>query len=298
VHLPFRGKLTAAVTLRTFNLRHRAQNKNRVFGAVQGGGDEDGEPGGGNDVYHGVARVGGVGGRVIPPDTDPRYSEAPIGYLAWHRDEPPPAAYPLPKFRNIKGFVYLWPCDEQGGAGAVVPGSHLLGDAPGTTLKIPMASGYNERMCGKRPFSSTFWIYKTVSLPRLETICLGKLEGQRRVFFRSNDELPHSAMPNHVPYVVNAGDAVIFDTAIWHTALPNASDRPRCTVTMSWVSSRMNGKQTLSDEAVARMEARDGAENMWPFLRLFFSSRLRFYLSRACACPGKRSFCCEAWALK
>jgi hypothetical protein len=69
-------------------------------------------------------------------------------------------------------------------------------------------------------------------------------------------------------------------------------------VTMSWVSSRMNGKQTLSDEAVARMEARDGAENMWPFLRLFFSSRLRFYLSRACACLGKRSFCCEAWALK
>ena len=55
-----------------------------------GGGDDEGEPGGGNDVYHGVARVSGVGGRVIPPDTDTRYSERPIGYLAWHRVRPTP----------------------------------------------------------------------------------------------------------------------------------------------------------------------------------------------------------------
>ena len=52
-----------------------------------GGGDDAGEPGKGNDVYHGVARVGGPGGRVLPPDTDLRYSAQPIGYLAWHRGE-------------------------------------------------------------------------------------------------------------------------------------------------------------------------------------------------------------------
>ena len=88
------------------------------------------------------------------------------------QDEPPPASYPLPKFRNIKGFVYLWPCDSNGGAGAVVPGSHILPDAPGQTLKIPMASGYNEKM--------------------------------------GEEELPHTAMPNHVPFEVDAGDAAIF----------------------------------------------------------------------------------------
>lgn len=54
-----------------------------VISRFAGGGDEDGEPGGGNEVYHGIARVGGVGGRVIPPDTDPRYSDQPMGYLAW-----------------------------------------------------------------------------------------------------------------------------------------------------------------------------------------------------------------------
>lgn len=63
-----------------------------------------------------------------------------------HRDIPPPASYPLPGYRTIKGFVYIYDCDEYGGAGAVVPGSHILPDAPGQTLKTPLASGYNERM--------------------------------------------------------------------------------------------------------------------------------------------------------
>ena len=158
-----------------------------VISRFAGGGDEDGEPGSGNDVYHGVARVGGVGGRVIPPDTDTRYSEEPMGYLGWHRDIPPPASYPLPGYRTIKGFVYMYPCNAQGGAGAVVPGSHLLPDAPGQTLKIPMGSGYNNKY--------------------------------------EQNELPHSKMANHVCADVDAGDCMIFDTAIWHTGLANASDR-------------------------------------------------------------------------
>lgn len=40
----------------------------------------------------------------------------------------------------------MFDCDEHGGAGAVVPGSHILPDAPGQTLKTPLASGYNEKM--------------------------------------------------------------------------------------------------------------------------------------------------------
>ena len=50
-----------------------------------GGGGFEGEVGPGQEHYHGVARVGGVGGRVVPPDTDTRYSVAPLGYGGWHR---------------------------------------------------------------------------------------------------------------------------------------------------------------------------------------------------------------------
>jgi ectoine hydroxylase-related dioxygenase (phytanoyl-CoA dioxygenase family) len=141
---------------------------------------------------------------------------------------------------------YMYPCNEQGGAGAVVPGSHLLPDAPGQTLNIPMGSGYNRSY------------------------------GQ--------NELPHSKMVNHVCADVDAGDCMIFDTAIWHTGLANSSERPRCTVTLSWACSKTRpnpvsphtthaclhadayglhdgwclSRQTLSEAAVARMEERDG----------------------------------------
>ena len=110
-----------------------------------GGGDVGGNPGSGNDVYHGIAQVGGCGGRVLPPDTDRRYSPAPIGYLGWHRDVPASRTLmgPLPSYRHIKGFVYLWDVAEDGGCAAVVPGSHLLGDAGSLCLSQPMASGYD-----------------------------------------------------------------------------------------------------------------------------------------------------------
>jgi hypothetical protein len=139
-----------------------------------GGGDIHGNPGIGNDVYHGIAQVAPCGGRVLPSDTNKRYSPEPVGYLAWHRDVPNARGShgPLPSFRYIKGFVYLWDVGEDGGCAAVVPGSHLLSDAPRVSLTQPMASGYE----------------------------LSKAPGV----------LGHEAMPNHVKIAVPAGTCLIF----------------------------------------------------------------------------------------
>ena len=46
-----------------------------------GGGDVDGNPGDGNELWHGIAQTQPCGGTVLPPDTDTRYSPRPLGYL-------------------------------------------------------------------------------------------------------------------------------------------------------------------------------------------------------------------------
>ena len=112
--------------------------------------------------------------------------------------------------------MYLWDVAENGGCAAVVPGSHLLGDAPSISLATKHASGYS----------------------------LAKEEGA----------LDHDKMPNHVKIAVKAGTFMCFDTAIWHTALANSSDRPRCCVTLGWESSRMKaGEPAISSECAARL---------------------------------------------
>ena len=98
----------------------------------------------------------------------------------------------------------------------MVPGSHLLSDAPAVALATPFASGYD----------------------------LAAQDGT----------LDHSQMCNHVKIAVKAGTALLFDTAIWHTALANASDRPRCTVTLSYESSRVtSGEPAISDATAERL---------------------------------------------
>lgn len=64
--------------------------------------------------------------------------------------------------------------------------------------------------------------------------------------------------PNLVKIAVKAGTFMCFDTAIWHTALPNASQRPRCTVTLGWETSRMKGGEPAISEAAAQRLAEAG----------------------------------------
>ena len=172
-----------------------------------GGGGFEGEVGAGQEHYHGVARVSGVGGRVVPPDTDTRYSEAPLGYGGWHRDIPPPDGYPLPGPRHIKAWVYLWDVPRECAALMVVPQSHRLPDGPTQTLDARFTNGRNPR--------------------------------------RNEGELPMGAFPNHVAVSVPAGSAVMFDSAIWHGVMPNSSVRPRCSVTLGFSSSRRNSGCTV-----------------------------------------------------
>jgi ectoine hydroxylase-related dioxygenase (phytanoyl-CoA dioxygenase family) len=64
-------------------------------------------------------------------------------------------------------------------------------------------------------------------------------------------------MPNHVKIAVKAGSAFVFDSSIWHTALANASDRPRCGVTLFWESSRMkDGVPAVSAATAQRLRER------------------------------------------
>eukprot|EP01051_Picozoa_sp_SAG22_P003014 SAG22_NODE_142_length_17922_cov_10.990406_4_plen_80_part_00 len=41
-----------------------------------------------------------------------------------HRDKPAADCWPLPNYRVVKALVYLWDVPANGGATAVVPGSH------------------------------------------------------------------------------------------------------------------------------------------------------------------------------
>ena len=36
-------------------------------------------------------------------------------------------------------------------------------------------------------------------------------------------ELSQESMPNHVKFTCRAGDVLAFDTACWHTAMPNTN---------------------------------------------------------------------------
>eukprot|EP01051_Picozoa_sp_SAG22_P003015 SAG22_NODE_142_length_17922_cov_10.990406_5_plen_153_part_00 len=69
--------------------------------------------------------------------------------------------------------------------------------------------------------------------------------------------LPHAAMPNHVECVVRAGTALVMDTSIWHTSLPNTSPEDRRGVIIGYRSSetRAAGHACgLSEETVLRLD--------------------------------------------
>eukprot|EP01051_Picozoa_sp_SAG22_P000360 SAG22_NODE_8_length_37215_cov_120.960351_28_plen_159_part_00 len=69
---------------------------------------------------------------------------------------------------------------------------------------------------------SFFHAQKGLELPRGYDEATG-----RPLWVADQDDLPSVAMPNCVRCAVPAGSMVVFDTCIWHVAVPNTSQRDR-----------------------------------------------------------------------
>ena len=127
--------------------------------------------------------------RGVQPRTFPPEDQG--GYTAWHRDAAKPDNYPGPSPAHIiKMFFYFFDVPENGGCTAVVPGSHKILSHPG------------------RVFDKVWATSRTHDTEESNTIST-------------------LLMPNQVKFAVSAGTAIIFNTAIWHTALPNTSTEDR-----------------------------------------------------------------------
>ena len=77
-------------------------------------------------------------------------------------------------------------------------------------------------------------------------------------------ELPQEAMANHIKFTGKPGDILLFDTACWHTGMPNTSDYDRRAVIMGWTTSISSRGKMFTDEQAARLEANG---RMTPTLR-------------------------------
>eukprot|EP01047_Picozoa_sp_COSAG01_P055561 COSAG01_NODE_6200_length_3797_cov_318.655760_4_plen_285_part_00 len=182
--------------------------------------------------YHGIAQAGGCQARVVPS------SEANShGYISWHRDKPPADGWPLPNYRVIKVLINLWDIAEDGGGTAIVPGSFRLPEGPRQTLAGHFSRGGQEA-----------WFATDVHHPHQ---CPPT---------KSAPELRHSQMPNHVLCApVPAGTALCFDTASWHTGMPNTSGEDRRGVILGYRSSQtasVGHACGVSDSTLRRLDAR------------------------------------------
>jgi ectoine hydroxylase-related dioxygenase (phytanoyl-CoA dioxygenase family) len=182
----------------------------------------------------------GSGGRVLPVVDDEQHSET--GYISWHRDISNGVAndnWPYPFGRSIKVSTFLYDVPENGGCLTFVPGSHRLPNAPQQTLDGTFAGGrghYRKPLregqgavpgshdgTGSSPngAGSFYHTRKGVELPR------GYDEEGVPLWVAEADDLQSVEMPNCVRCAVPAGSFVIFDTCIWHVAIPNTSSQPR-----------------------------------------------------------------------
>jgi hypothetical protein len=129
--------------------------------------------------YTGCMRVGGMGGRVIPSSTTTH------GPYSWHNDQPLPDDDHNPNYRSVKVFIGLFDLPPNGGATAVVPGTHRIPGGASTTL-----AG------GRGAFKS--------SAHALDAEPAG-------------GDLTQNLMPNYVEAARPAGCGIAFDSHIWHT---------------------------------------------------------------------------------
>eukprot|EP01050_Picozoa_sp_SAG11_P013797 SAG11_NODE_1639_length_4533_cov_5.684484_3_plen_412_part_00 len=156
--------------------------------------------------YSGCMRVDGMGGRVVPSDagTD--------GYTRWHNDQPLPDDSDLPNYRSVKVFVGMFDLAPNGGATAVVPGTHRIPGGPSTSLRgrgeDAGSSGLgSSRKSPSRKHRGTFK-------------SSGDGDGDEGC---GDARLPQSSMPNYVEAALPAGCGIAFDSHVWHTSMPNTS---------------------------------------------------------------------------
>ena len=98
---------------------------------------------------------------------------------------------------------------------------------------------------------------------KLQALCVcsqfGPWETYRRSFRSSmtlDAELPQECMANHIKFTGSPGDVLLFDTACYHTAMPNVGGRDRRAVIMGWMSSASGaGGSAFTPEQAARLEA-------------------------------------------
>jgi hypothetical protein len=93
-------------------------------------------------------------------------------------------------------------------------------------------------------------------VPGSHKLASGPWETTRRGFRSSmtlDAEMPQAAMPNCVSFTGKAGTALLFDTACWHTAMPNTSGKDRRCVIMGWAMA--SGGGMLSPEYAAELQS-------------------------------------------
>ena len=99
--------------------------------------------------------------------------------------------------RVVKAIIYFEDCPPQGGANAVVLGSHKLPFGPGEVFGKQFYNGNEDTRGGKA--------------------------------------LPHDSIPNPIAFPAPAGWAAIFDISAWHTALHNRGPGDRQNMIMSYM---------------------------------------------------------------
>jgi hypothetical protein len=128
----------------------------------------------------------GVQARSVPP-APPGITHA---YTSWHRDRTPPDGWPSPRPRVCKAFFFFFGVAEDGGALALVPGSHRLPGQPTQLLSARFAGGSVED---------------------------SDVSGHDQTDVLRLDRMPNLLRVAPIP----AGSYVMFDNAAWHTAFPN-----------------------------------------------------------------------------
>jgi hypothetical protein len=118
------------------------------------------------------------------------------GYTTWHRDGSAPDGFERPSpAHDIKVFIYFEDVAPDGGCTSVVPGTHKLAHTAAAVFGPVFHSAYRDS---------------------------------------PEAHLSQESMPNMFRFAVKAGTVCAFDTAIWHTALGNASGRARENVIMGY----------------------------------------------------------------
>ena len=140
--------------------------------------------------YTGCMRVGGMAGRVIPSSINTH------GPYSWHNDQPLPDDNHNPNYRSVKVFVGVFDLPKNGGATAVVPGTHRIPGGPSTIF-----------VGGRGAFKSS-----------------GASGADAE---QQPTSLAQNLMPNYVEAALPAGYGIAFDSHIWHTSMPNTSGMDR-----------------------------------------------------------------------